>query len=261
VAEPILRVESLCMSFGGVHALRGVEFGAEPGTVTAIIGPNGAGKTTLINLISGFYTPDSGTIAFKGTDITGRAPEYIAWLGIARTFQNIRLFRTMRVLETVKLGCHARTKSGALAAVLRTKAQRVEEAEITSRAREALDLVGIGNTADLPAAKLSYGDQRRVEVARALASSPSLLMLDEPTAGMNSKETQAFGKLVSSLAKEHGLGILLISHDLRLVMRTAQNVLVLDHGEVIAYGKPEEVRADLRVQQSYIGRRGTKDDG
>ena len=254
-APKMLSVEGVSKIFGGLVAVDAVDFSIKPKSVVSIIGPNGAGKTTFFNMLTGLYKPTTGQIAFDGRDITAKRPDIITSLGVARTFQNIRLFATMTATENVMVGQHARMTAGLFGSILRTPRVRNEEKQVRERAREMLDYVGLRKDEfDQISVNLSYGDQRRVEIARALASDPKLLLLDEPTAGMNPNESARLTQFMERLRDELDLTILLIEHDMKVVMGVSEHITVLDHGEKIAEGLPKEIRENERVVEAYLGK-------
>ncbi len=253
----LLEIHQLTKAFGGVQALAGVDFHIDEGTIVSVIGPNGAGKTSFFNVISGFFPLDSGRIIFEGDDLAHHEPNEITRRGIARTFQNVRLFPNLTVLENVMVGQHCRTKEGMWGTILQTKNQREEEALIEENAKEVLSFFGTrltGYRFDQPAFVLSYANRRRLEIARAMATEPKLLLLDEPTAGMNPRETAELTDLIGKLRDDRGLTVVVIEHDMKVVENVSDRVVVLDHGVKIAEGHYDEVSTNENVIEAYLGR-------
>jgi branched-chain amino acid transport system ATP-binding protein len=248
----LLEVSGLSRSFGGLHAVKDVSFRVEKGTVKALIGPNGAGKTTLFNLVSGVLPPDRGTVTLRGEQVQGRGPHEIAARGVSRTFQQIRLFAQMSALENVMVGVHPRSRAGFVAGMFHLPSTWREEREIRERAREALAFVGAADLAEADATSLSYGQQRSVELARALAAEPELLLLDEPAAGLNMRETAELARLIGRI-RERGITVLIVEHDMGLVMSVSDEVAVLSYGQKIADATPRAVQRDPEVIRVYLG--------
>ena len=252
----VLYADHITIRFGGLVAVSDVTFGIPPRSIVSLIGPNGAGKTTFFNVLTGLYSASGGTVYLDGRDLNGLKPDRRAALGMARTFQNIRLFNLMTVEENIMVAMHAHLRSGVLSTVLRLPRQRREERAAADAARELLRYVGIERTQGELARNLSYGDQRRLEIARALALRPRVLLLDEPTAGMNPRESAQFNEFVHRVRDEKDLSVLLIEHDMSVIMKISERITVMDHGHVIAEGNPEEIRSNPTVIAAYLGKAG-----
>jgi branched-chain amino acid transport system ATP-binding protein len=257
MTEILLDAQKIRVEFGGLVAVNDVDFIIPTGSIVALIGPNGAGKTTFFNVLTGLYKPTSGTVMFDGKPVAGRAPHQIASLGLARTFQNIRLFGTMTASENVMVAMHPHLRGGLWQTIVGTPGQRREEADARRTARELIEFCGVRGDSDEFAKNLSYGDQRRLEVARALALRPKLLLLDEPTAGMNPQESDDFIAFVRRVRDEKNLTVLLIEHDMKVVMGVSERITVLEYGSKIAEGTGEEIRTNERVVEAYLGKAAT----
>ncbi len=260
--SPLLEISGVKKTFGGLFALAGLDLEVHEGEIVSVIGPNGAGKTTFFNTLTGIYQPDEGSITFDGHSLVGLPPNRITELGIARTFQTVHLFPNMTVLENAMVGQHCRTRSGLLGSILRTPRQRAEEQQVQERARAALSVFGsrlVGYRFDALASSLSYANRRRLEIARALATEPRVLLLDEPTAGMNPKETEELTRQIAQLRRDRELTMVVIEHDMRVVKGVSDRVIALDYGRKIAEGTYEEVAHDPHVIEAYLGRGATEE--
>lgn len=254
----LLQTIDVVKRFGGLIAVNKINFSIEQGTIASIIGPNGAGKTTFFNSLTGIYKPEEGQILFNGQSLIGLRPDQVSTRGISRTFQNIRLFGSMTVIENIIVGMHTQLKQGATDALFRTKKFHAEEKDAENRASQLMEYVGLRNVGNQLARNLPYGAQRRIEIARAIAANPTLLLLDEPTAGMNPNETADAIKLFRHIRDDRGITILLIEHDMRVVMGISEHISVMDYGEKIAEGTPKDIRNNQRVIEAYLGREAAK---
>ena len=250
----LLNTTNVVKRFGGLVAVNKMTFSVDEGRIVSIIGPNGAGKTTFFNSLTGIYKPEEGQITFKGQSLIGLRPDEVAATGIARTFQNIRLFGSMTVIENILVGMHIQLKQGGLDTIFRTRKFNQEENDAEQRAKDLMEYVGLKNVGNELARNLPYGGQRRIEIARALAANPTLLLLDEPTAGMNPNESEDAIKLFRRIRDDKGITILMIEHDMRVVMGISEHISVMDYGEKIAEGSPAEIRSNQRVIEAYLGR-------
>lgn len=253
MSTPLLQITKLGIRFGGLQAVSNFSFSIEPGELKAVIGPNGAGKTTVFNCISGFYKPTSGTISLAGRNITGQPSHRIARLGLVRTFQNIRLFGSMTVLENLLVAQHNQVNTNLLSGLLQTKNYRQREQQALATGKDWLERMQLVECANLPAENLSYGQQRKLEIARCMVTNPKLLLLDEPAAGLNPSETVELTRMIRSLRDEFGIAVLLIEHDMQLVMDISEQIVVLDQGHSIASGTPKEIQQNSAVIRAYLG--------